>query len=365
MNNKNMPDSKVIKRDVKALDKQKEIRLGNSFLSEYIFDKDITDIPINALRIIFKIANDIRNEQFQKPNTKQKLETQKHHIKQLSLFEEDFKSEHNTYASFRFKRSEITDSKNRLQIEKVLLWLEEYKKDWYTSVNEKGEKIRTLGGLISNASYTKGEISFLVSAYWLEKLCFLPTYNTYLNELVSKTNNNKYILFYLWLGTIKETGTMIKVETFNEKFGFNYEYKALNQKFLALVKSFLDTHSDLSFNYTKEGNCINIMPYHNTVIEENIQKVTELKVKQKLQYWRRRYELNSDQMKTLKAISLGDFRFLIDGHDLFIQTIRIKKLKVADYKGQDFLEVFQKCIIQVYRNSRQYQMFPNSHPKVI
>ena len=41
------------------------IRLGNSFVDDFLFEdnKAVDNIPINALRAIFNIAPDLRNEQ--------------------------------------------------------------------------------------------------------------------------------------------------------------------------------------------------------------------------------------------------------------------------------------------------------------
>ena len=57
------------------------IRLGNSFVDDFLFeDNKAVDIPINALRAIFNIAADLRNEQLRPQDRPM----------QLSLFEVEF-----------------------------------------------------------------------------------------------------------------------------------------------------------------------------------------------------------------------------------------------------------------------------------
>ena len=57
------------------------IRLRNSFVDDFLFeDNKAVDIPINALRAIFNIAADLRNEQLRPQDRPM----------QLSLFEEEF-----------------------------------------------------------------------------------------------------------------------------------------------------------------------------------------------------------------------------------------------------------------------------------
>ena len=68
------------------------IRLGNAFVDDFIFeDQAAVDIPINALRVIFNIVSLISSEQF-------RPEDRPH---QLSLFDEEFETDHNIFASLK------------------------------------------------------------------------------------------------------------------------------------------------------------------------------------------------------------------------------------------------------------------------
>ena len=73
-----------------------KIRIGNRFVDDFIFDdSEAADIPINALRVIFNIISIISNEQF-RPQDRPK---------QLSLFDEEFETENNIFASIKIKNS--------------------------------------------------------------------------------------------------------------------------------------------------------------------------------------------------------------------------------------------------------------------
>jgi hypothetical protein len=78
-------------KDEKSMDR---IRLGNHFVDDFIFeDHQAADIPINALRVIFNIISIISNEQF-RPEDRPK---------QLSLFDEEFETENNIFASIKIR----------------------------------------------------------------------------------------------------------------------------------------------------------------------------------------------------------------------------------------------------------------------
>ena len=74
-------EKRIARKSYKNLTQTEIIRLGNSFVDDFLFeDNKAVDIPINALRAIFNIAADLRNEQLQPQDRPM----------QLSLFEEEF-----------------------------------------------------------------------------------------------------------------------------------------------------------------------------------------------------------------------------------------------------------------------------------
>ena len=231
-----------------------KIRLGNFFVDDFIFDdSEAADIPINALRVIFNLISTISNEQF-RPQDRPK---------QLSLFDEEFETENNIFASIKIKNSKISPSGSTKQVIDAYEFLAKFKMGWYKSVNSKGKEIKTFGGLISTPSYDKrGYTTFLVSSYWLKKLLVIPEYNYVLYNLVYNVRNNKHIIFAIWLSKLPENGTVLKLSTLNKKFGLNYRTtKDFCFKFLKPARISLNTFNTLSFNYTYNKDSISIIPF--------------------------------------------------------------------------------------------------------
>lgn len=74
-------EKRIFRRSYKNLTKTEIIRLGNSFVDDFLFENNkAVDVPINALRTIFNIAADLRNEQLRPQDRPM----------QLSLFEVEF-----------------------------------------------------------------------------------------------------------------------------------------------------------------------------------------------------------------------------------------------------------------------------------
>ena len=74
-------EKRIARKSYKNLTQTEIIRQGNSFVDDFLFeDNKAVDIPINALRAIFNIAADLRNEQLRPQDRPM----------QMSLFEEEF-----------------------------------------------------------------------------------------------------------------------------------------------------------------------------------------------------------------------------------------------------------------------------------
>ena len=161
-------EKRIVRKSYKNLTQTEIIRLGNSFVDDFLFeDNKAVDIPINTLRAIFNIAADLRNEQLRPQDRPM----------QLSLFEEEFESEHNTFASMKIKNSLISPSGSSKQVIEAVEFLTKFKMGWYSSINSKGKEIKTFGGLITAPTYDEcGYTSFLISSYWLKKLIVIPEY---------------------------------------------------------------------------------------------------------------------------------------------------------------------------------------------
>ena len=244
------------------------IRIGNQFVDDFIFaDHEAADIPINALRVIFNIISIISSEQF-RPEDRPT---------QLSLFDEEFETENNIFASIKIRNSKISPSGSTKQVVDAYEFLTKFKMSWYKSVNSKGREIKTFGGLISTPSYDqRGYTTFLISSFWLKKLLVIPKYNYVLYNLVYNIRNNKHIIFAIWLSKIPENGTVVKLSTLNKKFGLNY--KTANDfcfKFLKSARISLNKFNTLSFNYKYKRDSIFIIPYFTkTILDDNLSENT-------------------------------------------------------------------------------------------
>ena len=351
------------------------IRLGNHFVDDYIFDdSEAADIPINALRVIFNIISIISNEQF-RPQDRPK---------ELSLFNEEFETDNNIFASIKIKNSKISPSGSTKQVIDAYEFLAKFKMGWYKSVNSKGKEIKTFGGLISTPSYDKrGYTTFLVSSYWLKKLLVIPEYNYVLFNLVYNVRNNKHIIFAIWLSKLPENGTVLKLSTLNKKFGLNYKTtKDFCFKFLKPAKISLNTFNTLSFNYTYNKDSIFIIPFlTKTTLEDNsftnnkeslelseVHLAQSEKITRRLIYFKKRYGLKEDEMLHFshQYRHIPQTRALIEkAFKEFIRINRLKKTKSTAFQGKDFLTEMQGLIIQIYQSTKMGELLPNGYPIIV
>lgn len=351
------------------------IRLGNHFVDDFILeDHEAADIPINALRVIFNIISIISNEQF-RPEDRPK---------QLSLFDEEFETENNIFASLKIRNSKISPSGSSKQVIDAYEYLAKFKMGWYKSVNAKGKEIKTFGGLISTPSYDhRGYTTFLISSYWLKKLLVIPEYNYVLYNLVYNIRNNKHIIFAIWLSKLPEKGTALKLSTLNMKFGLNYKTtKDFCSKFLKPARTSLNLYNNFSFNYKCKGDSIFIIPYFKTIFSDN--NVSENKsqkqesreayldhrekITRRLIYFRKRYGLKGSEILQFshQYRNIPQTRTLIEkSFKEFIKINRLKGIKSTEFQGQQFLNEIQELIKQLYRSTKMGELLPNGYPIII
>ena len=351
------------------------IRLGNHFVDDFIFDdSEAADIPINALRVIFNLISIIGNEQF-RPQDRPK---------QLSLFDEEFETDNNIFASIKIKNSKISPSGCTKQVIDAYEFLAKFKMGWYKSVNSKGKEIKTFGGLISTPSYDKrGYTTFLVSSYWLKKLLVIPEYNYVLYNLVYNVRNNKHIIFAIWLSKLPENGTVLKLSTLNKKFGLNYKTtKDFCFKFLKPARISLNTFNTLSFNYTYNKDSIFIIPFlTKTILEDNSftnikesLKLSEVhfdqseRITRRLIYFKKRYGLQENEILHFfhQYKNIPQTRALIEkSFKEYVRNCRLKKIKSTNYQGQQFLNEIQEHMKQIYRSTKMGELLPNGYPIIV
>lgn len=340
------------------------IRLGNHFVDDFIFeDNEAVDIPINALRVIFNIISIISSEQF-RPEDRPK---------QLSLFDEEFETENNVFASIKIRNNKISPSGSTKQVVDAYEFLAKFKMGWYKSLNSKGREIKTFGGLITTPSYDqRGFTNFLISSYWLKKLMVIPEYNYILYNLVYNIRNNKHIIFAIWLSKIPKSGTVLKLTTLNKKFGLNY--KTANDfcfKFLKPAKNNFNKYNDISFNYKYKADNIFIIPTSTKKISDD--RLTDNKMEasdiaERLNYFRKRYGLQENEMTQFfhQYRNIPQTReFIEKAFKEFIRKSRFKGIKSTEFQGKAFLNEVQKLIIEIYRNTKMAELLPNGYPIIV
>ena len=357
-------NNKIIKRNFQESNPLEIIRVSNQLVDDFLYTNGkIIDIPINALRIIFNIISNLRNEQF----------IPEKQPRQLSLFEEEFETDNNVFIRMKILNKRISRQRSSKQIIKAYEFLADFKKGWYSSKNANGKEVKTYGGLISMPSYQeRGFTSFLISSYWLKRLVFISEYNHILYDLVYNIRNNKHILFALWLSKLPENGTCIKRHTFNEKFGINYKCSNdLCEKFLKPIRRNLNKFNDRSFNYKYEKEMIFIIPYlTKNILDGVLSEITNENrlINQRLKYFSKRYSIASQDIVRLEYHykKIAKSRILIEkSYKIFIENNRKRKIKSTEIKGVLFLKEIQKIMIKEYQNSETGKILPNAYPVII
>lgn len=322
--------------------------------------KEILEAPITSFRILFKILSDISFDQFQ---DKQRA--------QLNLFEDQFLTKNNTYSRFTFKMSDIDPNRNYTNVKKGLDFLEELNKGWYKAKNSRGKMVSSKGGVISNPNISEGEITFLVSAYWMNKLIKIPSYNVAFLDTAWKLTKSRHILFYLWLLEVPDTGTQVNFDRFQKVYEYNYDkVSEFNRSFLKPMKTKFDKYSNVSFNYSAKKNKINIVPYYTKHVNLNISKETidKQKVTQKLHYWKVRHKLSTEDINTLKAlINLDEatFGLFLNSYKNLVKKCREDKIPVSKYTGRKFISIFQNEIKITYEEGLAWsKIIPNGYPVI-
>lgn len=346
--------NRIVKKEISNDTQIGWIRISNDFVDNFLFEeKKFADIPITALRILANIISIVRDEQF-RPEDRPT---------QLSLFEEYFETEHNTFARIKIRNTAISPSRSYKQIAEAYEFLTKFRMQWYSSTNSQGRLIKTYGGLISNATKDeRGYTVFLISSFWLKKLIVLPQYNRIMFDLAYHLTNNKHVIFAIWITRIPEDGTLLKLETFNKKFGLDYKNAGdFCSKFLRPIKKSLDLFNDLSFNYQYTHDRIKIIPYKKDV-KRNLALKHETRITYRLYYLKKRFKLDDNQLCRLKKVFETDAKLIETSYRDFVKTNRDRKLKCTFFTGEIFLLELQTFIIKNYKESKAAEKFPDAFP---
>lgn len=347
---KNQGNSWVEKRHYQSKAASDIIQIPPNFRREALSitkHPELLKAPIIALRIVFKALNDCSYDQFL--ITKQP--------EQLSLFSEEFETKSNTSARFTFHITDVDKHKDQKRVIAALTFLESLHKTWHKAKNDKGVLVRTQFGLITNPALTDNKITFLMHNFWLERLLAMPYYNTAYYQLAWEFKDVRHLLLYLWIIELKPEGTEVSFTKFQEDMGYNYaELKEFTRNVLGRIKKILDKSGNVSFNYSVKGTNIAIVPYVivNPVIGKLEITITKQKVYQKVNYWKIRHELSTEQTERLRTVIFQDIvslHLFIRSYKSFVANCRKNKKNADTYQGKEFLIMFQEFIIKVYRSS--------------
>lgn len=364
----NNQKSKVAYTDLKQYkvhgNKNVMLRFNKDLIDDlYIKNKEILEANIYVHRIIANIVLMIKDDQFFVDNGDYQYK--------LNLFDDEFLTRDNTGATFHMNSYDICKGGNYDRLEDALLWLSNYLYGWYTSVNEKGEKVKNLGGFIINPSYNQksGNFKFFVMSYWLKRLVNVDKYNATYYYLVQNLSSNKHIIFWHWLSRIPVNGTQIKYTTLNEMFDLNYDNaRDLCKGFLRVIKKKFDLYSPESFNYKYSKGMIYIVRYARSAEEfsmhNNVSDATkkQLSKKYKLNYFVWRHDLSSYHKGRIEAGMKSKRIELIEGYKYFVKECRKKKINADSIKGDDFMKAYNDACKQHYLTTPTGKMLPNAYP---
>lgn len=349
------------------------IKVGNDFMKEFLFDENenAIEFQITALRIIFLIHDTFNSSN----NAKLVMFQKSKQPEQLKLFEEDFLTEHNNYIKISLKNSNISKDQNKNHIEKAIEFLTDYKKQWHTSINSKGKKIRSYGGLITMPTYEeKGYTTFLISSYWLKKIVEIDTYTYFLLQTVFKISSGKEILFLIWLSRVNiQKGTSISLELLNQRFNLNYkDTKSICDQFLRPMRNKFDKYSLLSFNFSRKNKNISIIPYTNGTPEINLMdSSTKEKIQTiyKLSYFKKRHLLEGIGFEKFKIVfnqkNTNNKLKISNAYELLKEKSRKQKISITTYTGENFLNQLQQAIKELYKCEAISKTLPNGYLAII
>lgn len=371
MNNQT-PEYHIVK-SVKQKKNTPIIKIGNDFVKDFFIDKDgkYIDIKITPMRIIFLIYNTFASSN----DADLYLFQSKEEPRQLKLFEDNFLTEHNQYIRISLKNTEIISDQNRKSLEDAIEFLTKYRQEWHTSYNSEGKKIRSFGGLITAPTYEeKGYTSFLISSYWLKQIIEINHYSYFLLQTAWKLSSVKDIFFIMWVSTLNEKGTTINYKNLNAKFDLRYKtIKGICDQFLRPMRARVDKFSRISFNFSRKGENINIVPYATNVSaltnELNEETKEKLQVLYKLSYYKKRHELQGVEFEKFKIVfnqkQTQNRKEIHSAYELLKDKKKRKKERLGDLKGIEFLNQLQECIIEKYKQHPMYESNSKGYVKIV
>lgn len=366
----------IIKNFDKFNKKPEHVNLSNLLYNEIFKDaEDIINAPIEAIRIILILLHQSNTVHFNQRNAPYTP----------SLFEDEFKNVKNAAVSFTIPNNIISPSRETKRIKEALDILNSDKTvRWIKTTDENGVTVDTKMRFIDQSSYSRGKSYIVINTYWLEKMANIENYNRVLFNLAYNVPNTKHVFFALWLNTIpmykdsvfkKESytsWTKLNLETLQKKFGMDgKDSDYINQKFLKPIQNKLFEFNDRSFAFHFENKTYYIVAIdvnNNKVIEslspENVYKNA---VKYAVTYLQRRHKVDKESLEHIENIykqSRQDKELMEKAYNTLKKKVKEESLNMTSLIGVKFLDRWQKEIINNYKETEQFKMFPHGYPKV-
>lgn len=366
----------VIKTFEAGKDKPEYVNLSNLLYNDIFKDSlDLINAPIEAIRVIFILIHQSKSVSFNQPRAPYTP----------SLFEEEFLTKDNTFASFDIPTGLISPSRDTKRIEKALLLLMQNTIRSVVSKNSKNEDVKSLISFIEKPKFTRGRVYLEVSSYWLEKMANIEHYNPIIFDLAYNIPNTQHIFFAIWLRSIpmyqeavfkKETyksWTQINIDTLRQKFGLDGKDRDyISEKFLKPIQAKLFEFNDRSFafQYDKGSYYITALDVKSNKVIGNLkpENTYKVKVKYSINYLQRRHKVDKDSLEHIETIYLNsilDKELMEDAYNNLKKVIKKEEMKMTDITGLKFLARWQEEIQKSYEKTSNFKNFPKGYPKVI
>lgn len=366
----------VIKTFEAGKDTPEYVNLSNLLYNDIFKDSlDLINAPIEAIRVIFILIHQSKSVSFNQPRAPYTP----------SLFEEEFLTKDNTFASFDIPTGLISPSRDTKRIERALLLLMQNTIRSVVSKNSKNEDVKSLISFIEKPKFTRGRVYLEVSSYWLEKMANIEHYNPIIFDLAYNIPNTQHIFFAIWLRSIpmykeavfkKETyksWTQINIDTLRQKFGLDGKDRDyISEKFLKPIQAKLFEYNDRSFafQYDKGSYYITALDVKSNKVIGNLkpENTYKVKVKYSINYLQRRHKVDKDSLEHIETIYLNsvlDKELMEDAYNNLKKVIKKEKMKMTDITGLKFLARWQEEIQKSYEKTSNFKNFPKGYPKVI
>jgi hypothetical protein len=366
----------VIKTFEAGKDKPEYVNLSNLLYNDIFKDSlDLINAPIEAIRVIFILIHQSKSVSFNQPRAPYTP----------SLFEEEFLTKDNSFASFNIPTGLISPSRDTKRIEKALLLLMQNTIRSVVSKNSKNEDVKSLISFIEKPKFTRGRVYLEVSSYWLEKMANIEHYNPIIFDLAYNIPNTQNIFFAIWLRSIpmyqeavfkKETyksWTQINIDTLRQKFGLDGKDRDyISEKFLKPIQAKLFEFNDRSFafQFDKGSYYITALDVKSNKVIGNLKPENsyKIKVKYSINYLQRRHKVDKDSLEHIETIYLNsilDKDLMEDAYNNLKKVIKKEGMKMTDITGLKFLARWQEEIHKSYEKTANFKNFPKGYPKVI